>query len=48
MQSSRLPARIITGKGVKLGADEVLARLVTSFATQDEDIERFVSLCKKS
>jgi len=34
-----------TGKGVELGADEVLARLVTSFSTQDEDIERFVGLC---
>jgi threonine aldolase len=36
-----------TGKGVDHTADEVLARLVTSFATQDEDIERFVNLCKK-
>jgi threonine aldolase len=31
-----------------VGTDNVLARLVTSFATEDEDIERFVSLCKKS
>ncbi len=29
-----------------LPADTVLARLVTSFATRDEDIERFVNLCK--
>ncbi len=29
-----------------LPADTVLARLVTSFATQNEDIERFVNLCK--
>ncbi len=31
-----------------IGADNVLVRLVTSFATADEDIERFVNLCKKS
>jgi threonine aldolase len=37
-----------TGKGVGHGADEVLARLVTSFSTQRPDIERFVNLCKKS
>ena len=30
-----------------IGPDNVLARLVTSFATADEDIERFVGLCKK-
>jgi threonine aldolase len=30
-----------------LGADQVLARLVTSFATQEADVERFVNLCKK-
>jgi threonine aldolase len=29
-----------------LPADHVLARLVTSFATQTEDIERFANLCK--
>ncbi|MGH7246933.1 MAG: threonine aldolase family protein [Pseudomonadota bacterium] len=33
-------------KGLKLPGDHVLARLVTSFTTQDEEIERFVSLCK--
>jgi len=31
-----------------VGADHVLVRLVTSFATADEDIERFVGHCKKS
>ncbi len=31
-----------------LGADNVLVRLVTSFATNDGDIERFAALCKKS
>jgi threonine aldolase len=35
-------------EGLDAGADSVLVRLVTSFATQDEDIERFVGLCKKS
>jgi threonine aldolase len=30
-----------------VGADQVLARLVTSFATQEAEIERFVNLCKK-
>jgi threonine aldolase len=29
-----------------VGPDRVLARLVTSFATQDEEIERFLSLCE--
>jgi threonine aldolase len=31
---------------VNLPANRVLARLVTSFATQDEDIDRFVRLCE--
>jgi threonine aldolase len=35
-----------TSESLKVGPDEVLVRLVTSFATQDEDIERFVDLCK--
>ncbi len=30
-----------------LGADRVLLRLVTSFATEEAEIERFVNLCKK-
>jgi threonine aldolase len=34
--------------GLDIGADNVLVRLVTSFATENEDIERFVNLCKKS
>jgi threonine aldolase len=33
-------------EGLKLPADHVLARLVTSFATQHEDIERFMNLCE--
>jgi threonine aldolase len=31
---------------LRLPADRVLARLVTSFATRQDDIERFVNLCK--
>jgi threonine aldolase len=31
---------------LRLPADHVLARLVTSFATRRDDIERFVNLCK--
>jgi threonine aldolase len=34
--------------GLDIGADNVLVRLVTSFATANEDVERFVKLCKKS
>jgi threonine aldolase len=34
--------------GLAVGTDNVLVRLVTSFATKDEDIERFVALCKES
>jgi threonine aldolase len=33
---------------LELGPDEVLVRLVTSFATQAEDIERFGDICKDS
>jgi threonine aldolase len=33
-------------ENLKLPADHVLARLVTSFATRDEEIERFAGLCK--
>jgi threonine aldolase len=31
-----------------IGADNVLVRLVTSFATGDDDIDRFVNLCARS
>ena len=34
--------------GLALAADQVLVRLVTSFATSLEEIERFVALCQKS
>lgn len=37
-----------TRAGLELGRDAVLARLVTSFSTQEKDIERFANLCKKS
>jgi threonine aldolase len=33
-------------EGLRLPADRILVRLVTSFATEDEEIERFVNLCK--
>jgi threonine aldolase len=33
--------------GLDIGADNVLVRLVTSFATADEDITRFVAPCQK-
>jgi threonine aldolase len=31
---------------LKLNPDQILARLVTSFATKEDEIERFVQLCK--
>src|SRR5580692_8288036 len=34
-------------QNLDLGADRVLVRLVTSFATDEAEIERFVNLCKK-
>ena len=37
-----------TNHNLDVGADKVLVRLVTSFATNEEEIERFVNLCKKS
>jgi threonine aldolase len=37
-----------TSESLEIGPDKVLVRLVTSFATQDDDIERFVGLCKDS
>jgi len=35
-----------TNAGLKLGPDEILARLVTSFATREDEIDRIVYLCK--
>jgi threonine aldolase len=35
-----------TNTGLKLGSDEILARLVTSFATLEDEIDRFAHLCK--
>ena len=37
-----------TSESLDVGTDNVLVRLVTSFSTVDEDIDRFVDLCKKS
>ena len=37
-----------TSESVDVGSDNVLVRLVTSFATEDDDIDRFVGLCKIS
>ena len=37
-----------TSDSLDVGADNVLVRLVTSFATEDEDIDRFVDLCEMS
>jgi threonine aldolase len=36
-----------TSQSLDVSADKVLVRLVTSFATSELDIERFVNLCKK-
>jgi threonine aldolase len=36
-----------SSEGLRLGPDRLLVRLVTSFATQADDIERFVNLCAK-
>jgi len=33
-------------KGIGVGTEEVLVRLVTSFSTQAQDVERFVALCR--
>ena len=35
-----------SSESLDVGSDNVLIRLVTSFTTEDEDIERFVGLCK--
>jgi threonine aldolase len=35
-------------ESVDLGVDRVMARLVTSFATRESDIDRFIELCRKS
>ena len=37
-----------SSEGLDIGTGHVLVRLVTSFATTDEDISRFVELCKAS
>jgi threonine aldolase len=36
-----------SSEGLDIGTGNVLVRLVTSFVTTDEDIERFVALCKE-
>ncbi len=36
-----------TSESLDVGTENVLVRLVTSFSTEDEDIDRFVDLCKK-
>ena len=35
-------------ESLDLGVDRVMVRLVTSFATQESDIDRFTDLCRKS
>ena len=35
-----------TSTSLNLGPDQILARLVTSFATQQDEIERFAHICK--
>jgi threonine aldolase len=35
-----------TSMSLKLSPDQILARLVTSFATKEDEIERFAQLCK--
>ena len=35
-----------TSTSLNLGPDQILARLVTSFATQEDEIDRFAHLCK--
>jgi threonine aldolase len=37
-----------TSESLDVGVENVLVRLVTSFSTETDDIERFVGLCKKS
>jgi threonine aldolase len=37
-----------SGEGLDIGSDNVLIRLVTSFATVNDDIDRFADLCKTS
>jgi len=33
--------------GLDIGAGNVLVRMVTSFATNDDDVSRFADLCKE-
>jgi threonine aldolase len=35
-----------SSESLDVGSDNVLIRLVTSFTTENEDIERFVGLCE--
>ena len=35
-----------TNTSLKLGRDQILARLVTSFATQEDEVQRFARLCQ--
>jgi threonine aldolase len=46
LQSAGASYYVRPSENLGLAKDRVLARLVTSFATKSEDIERFVGLCK--
>jgi threonine aldolase len=48
LQAAGAAYYVRSSESLDVGTDNVLARLVTSFATEDEDIERFVTLCKES
>src|ERR1700733_14264869 len=48
LKAARANYYVRKSDGLDIGPDHVLVRLVTSFSTEDEDIEQFVGLCKKS
>jgi threonine aldolase len=48
LQAAGAAYYVRSSESLDVGTDNVLARLVTSFATKDADIERFVALCKES
>ena len=48
LQAAGATYYVRSSDSLDVGADNVLVRLVTSFATEQSDIERFVDHCKKS
>jgi threonine aldolase len=48
LQAAGATYYVRSSESLDVGTDNVLVRLVTSFATEQSDIDRFIGHCKKS